>query len=154
MRAEVVNAFLSAAKSVLSTSTSFQVAMGVPRVETGPIASRGVGVVVGMTGKLDGLAIYTLDEATALRLVSAMAGEPVNDLDDLGMSGIAELGNVITGRAATSLSQAGWPFQISPPALVNGNGPTRISIPSLRRLVVPLQGEFGTFEMHLAFREV
>ncbi len=154
VKAEIVNAFLGSAKGVLSAETGFSVNMGAPRVETGPIAARGIGVVVGMTGKLEGLAIYTLDKETALNLLSAMTGEPVTELDNLGLSGIAELGNVITGRAATSLAQAGWPFQISPPAIVNGNGPTRISTLSLRRLVVPLQGNFGTFEIHLAFREV
>jgi chemotaxis protein CheX len=154
VRAEIVNAFLGAARSVLSTETGFPVGMGTPRVETGPIAARGIGVVVGVTGKLEGLAIYTLDKGTALKVLSAMTGDDLKELDELGMSGIAELGNVITGRAATTLAHAGWPFQISPPAIVNGNGPTRISTLSLRRLVVPLQGEFGTLEIHLAFREV
>lgn len=153
MRAEVVNAFLNAAKTVLTAETGSDVSMGTPRVEAGPIASHGVGVVVGMTGKLEGLAIYTVDKQAALKVLSAMSGETVTELDELGLSGIAELGNVITGRAATSLAKSGWPFQISPPAIVNGNGPTRISTLAPRRLVVPLKGEFGTFEIHLAIQE-
>ena len=44
----------------------------------------------------------------AIGIFSAMMGEPVTELDDLGRSAIGELGNMITGQAAIMLEEAGY----------------------------------------------
>ncbi len=62
------------------------------------------------------------------------------------------LGNVITGRAATYLSAAGFPSNLAPPTLVIGRG-TMLSTLDIRRLVIPFETEFGLVDVNVALKE-
>jgi chemotaxis protein CheX len=81
-----------------------------------------------------------------------MLGEPHDELDALARSGTAEFGNVVAGRGATKLSLAGYQVDITVPTMVIGRG-TSVTPPQTERLVVPLQTELGSLEVHLALRE-
>jgi chemotaxis protein CheX len=85
-------------------------------------------------------------------MVSKMMGQEFTEFDNLAQSGVAELGNVITGRATVKLSQLGYNTNISPPTLIQGHG-IQISTLDFGRIVVPLTTEFGVIEVHLALRE-
>jgi chemotaxis protein CheX len=78
-------------------------------------------------------------------------GETLDKFDFLAQSGIAELGNVITGRASMKLAEAGYESTISPPALILGKGAS-ISTLEFMRLVVPLLTLAGKVMIHLALR--
>jgi chemotaxis protein CheX len=75
-----------------------------------------------------------------------------NEFDDLARSGVAELGNVITGQATIKLSQAGFESQISPPTLIEGKD-VEISTLDFQRITVPLQTDAGMVTVHLGIRE-
>jgi chemotaxis protein CheX len=93
-----------------------------------------------------------MSEDTAMVLVSKMVGENITTFNSLAQSGIAELGNVITGRASVKLSVAGFEATISPPTLVLGKGAT-ISTLDFARIVVPVIFNGVTLNIHLALRE-
>jgi len=80
-----------------------------------------------------------------------MMGQEFQELDALAQSGIGELGNVITGRAGVLLSEAGYPSNITPPALVVGRG-TMVTTLDLNRLVFTLQTEVGDLEVQVVLR--
>jgi chemotaxis protein CheX len=73
-------------------------------------------------------------------------------LDSLAQSGIAELGNVVSGRATIKFSQAGYQSNISTPTVISGKG-IQISTLDFPRIVVPLKTELGDLTVHLALRE-
>ncbi len=75
-----------------------------------------------------------------------------SEFDNLAQSGVAELGNVISGQATIRLSKAGYSANISPPTLIHGKGVT-ISTLDFARVVVPLSTEVGDVAVHLALRE-
>ena len=75
-----------------------------------------------------------------------------SEFDRLAQSGIAELGNVITGQASRRLAEAGFQADISPPTLVMGKG-TLISTLDFQRLMVPLRTPLGDLQINLALRE-
>jgi chemotaxis protein CheX len=81
-----------------------------------------------------------------------MLGENLHEMSSLAQSGIAELGNVITGRASVKLSKSGFQSTISPPTMLLGKGAT-ISTLDFPRVVVPLTSEIGRVSIHLALRE-
>jgi len=64
-----------------------------------------------------------------------MMGCEVNELDDMALSAISELGNMIMGNAATIFSQNAKLIDITPPTAVKGNvsfmtqGLTNIAMP-------------------------
>jgi chemotaxis protein CheX len=93
-----------------------------------------------------------MDEATAKAIVSAIAGHPVPIFDRMAESGIAELGNVITGMASAGLEAAGYPCNISPPSVISGRG-TILSMVNIQSVLLPLTTQFGSVDIHLALRE-
>jgi chemotaxis protein CheX len=150
-RADYMEPFLQAARLVLEQELGSSVQRGPLSLAAGGHTTQDVTAIVGITGKLMGLAFYGMSEATALAIVGRMMGAPLAELDDLALSGIAELGNVITGRAATLLAENGLEADIAPPVLLVGAG-SRISTAGIHRVVVPLVTELGALEAQLAVK--
>jgi chemotaxis protein CheX len=81
-----------------------------------------------------------------------MMGQVFKEFDNLAQSGVAEMGNVITGRATVKLYEGGFSAMISPPTLIQGRDVT-ISTLDFARIIVPLVTEAGEIVIHLALRE-
>jgi chemotaxis protein CheX len=111
---------------------------GAIRLQRSAYTSNEVTAVVAVTGDVAGMVLFAMDEATARGIVSRMMGQDFPEFDALAQSGIAELGNVITGRAAVLLSEAGVPSDLAPPMLLVGRG-TIISTLDVQRIVVPIE---------------
>jgi chemotaxis protein CheX len=99
-----------------------------------------------------GVVMLSMSQATAREIVSRLMGQEFPEFDSLAQSGIGELGNVITGRAGVLLADAGYPSNLTPPALVVGKG-TMVTTLDLNRLVFPLQTEVGQLEIQVVLRE-
>ena len=125
---------------------------GVLSLQKSALTSDDVTVLISLVGQVQGVVLYGLSTATALALVSRMMGQDFSAFDSLAQSGVAELGNVITGRATIKLSESGFVSNISPPTLIHGKGVT-ISTLDFARIVVPLTSELGEIVVHLAIRD-
>ena len=90
-----------------------------------------------------------MSRQTTQKIAVRIMGQVCETLDDLAQSAIAELANMISGRAGVLLERAQITLQISPPALVMGSG-TTIATMDLNRLVVPLQTDMGAVAIHAA----
>ena len=152
MRVEFVNPFVQAARQVVESEIGGATARGSIRVEKSAYTTDEVTAVVGVAGRVAGLVLYSMSEATARAIVSRLMGQEFPEFDSLAQSGIGELGNVITGRAGALLAQAGYPSNITPPALLVGKG-TMVTTLDLNRLVFPLQTEVGPLEVQVVLRE-
>jgi chemotaxis protein CheX len=153
MKVEFVNPFVQAATEVLESELRGATKRGTLRLDKTAVTTDEVTAVVGVTGTLNGLVMYSMSEATALGIVSRVMGQDFADFDPLAQSGIGELGNVITGRAGVLLSEAGYPSNISPPSLVIGKG-TMITTLDLVRLVLPLETDVGALEIQVVLKAV
>ncbi|MBI9044890.1 MAG: chemotaxis protein CheX [Anaerolineaceae bacterium] len=144
--------FIDAANEVLQVEADYKMKRGQLSLAKGPYQTDEITVILSLVGDIVGTVFYSMDSETTLNIVSVIFGEPLSELDALVQSGIAELGNVITGRASVKLSQSGFESTISPPTLMVGKG-ALISTLDLPRLVVPLTGEPGKIMIHLALLE-
>jgi chemotaxis protein CheX len=111
-----------------------------------------VTVVLSLIGAVEGTVFYSMSAQAAIQLASTLMEETMHTFDKLAQSGVAELGNVITGRASMKLAEAGYEANISTPSLIIGKGAT-ISTLEYPRLIVPLVTSKGTVTIHLALRE-
>jgi len=152
MNVKFLNPFVEAAFEVLQAETGLTISRGELSLEKAAYFTDEVTVIISLVGRVEGNVFYSLAQSTAVVMASRMLGEPLAEFNTLAQSGIAELGNVITGRASVKLSEAGYEATISPPALLLGKGAT-ISTLDMARLVVPLESESGTVKIHLALRE-
>ncbi len=151
MKVEFVNPFIQAAREVLESELGGEAQRGDLRMQKSAFTTDEVTALLCVTGTVTGMVLYSMSQATALAIVSRMMGEPMEDFDALAQSGIGELGNVITGRAGALLSDAGYPSNITPPALVIGRG-TMVTTLDLHRLVMPLETEVGNLEVHVVLK--
>jgi chemotaxis protein CheX len=151
VKVEFVNPFVQAAREVLESELGGETERGDLRVHKSAFTTDEVTALLCVTGTVSGMVLYSMSEATALAILSRMMGSPVEDFDALAQSGIGELGNVITGRAGVLLSDAGYPSNITPPALVIGKG-TMVTTLDLNRLVLPLETELGNLEVQVVLK--
>lgn len=144
--------FVDAAYEVLKAEAHHQMKRGQLSLEKGLYITNEVTVILSLVGDITGTVFYSMNTQTTLNIISVILGEKLTELDALAQSGIAELGNVITGRASVKLSHTGFESTISPPTLMLGAGAT-ISTLDLPRLIVPLEGAPGKIVIHLALIE-
>lgn len=152
MKAQFVNPFVSAAYQVIQAELQSSVERGPLSLEESQFTNRDITVMIGVTGPVQGVVMYSMSRETAKKMVEVMIGQPVAEFDAMAESAISELGNVITGVAAAELEKAGYSCRISPPTLVMGEH-TVISTVNIRRLVVALTTQFGELEISLALEE-
>lgn len=152
MNVKFLNPFLDAAYEVLQIETGLALKRGELGLEKSTYVTDDVTVIIALVGMVSGNVFYSMPYTTGTALASRMMGEPLETFDNLAQSGIAELGNVITGRASVKLSEAGYESTISPPTLLLGKGAT-LSTLDVPRLVVPMIAECGQITIHLALRE-
>ncbi|MBT9588575.1 chemotaxis protein CheX [bacterium] len=103
-------------------------------------------VILGLTGEAqEGRVLFELTHDTALRIVGAMnSGEEFDELNEMARATVAELGNLVAGRALTLFNDAGGNLHLSPPLLLYGVG-IRIAhfSPANRMSVLSSLGEVG-----------
>jgi chemotaxis protein CheX len=152
MNVKFLNPFLEAIYEVLKTETGIETHKGDLQLEKGPYTTDDITVIIALVGGVEGMVFYSLTKETSIKLVSKMMGEEISEFDTLAQSGIAELGNVITGRASVKLSVAGFEATISPPTLLIGKG-SQVTTLDCPRLIIPLSSPLGTITVHLALRD-
>jgi chemotaxis protein CheX len=152
MNVKFLNPFVSSAHEILSFEMHEQVERGELRLENWSYITDDVTVILSLIGAVSGTVLFSMSTESAVQLASALMGERFESLDKLAQSGIAELGNVITGRASMKFAEAGYEASISTPSLILGKGAT-ISTLEFPRLIVPLITSKGPITVHLALRE-
>lgn len=152
MKLEFFDPFVISACEVFSLELHEMIQCGNVRLETGFHVADDVTVIISIIGRLNGTVFYSMSSEVAIQLASALMCERFDSLDKLAESGIAELGNVITGRACMKFAEAGYDVDISTPSLIIGKGAT-ISTLEYPRLVMPLTTSVGSITIHLALRE-
>ncbi|MCL4835240.1 MAG: chemotaxis protein CheX [Caldilineaceae bacterium] len=152
MSVNFMNPFLKAATSVLAAEVGAHVDRGAVSLESNCYTPQDVTVLLSVIGDIQGIVLYSMDIGMALAMVSQMLGEEQAEFDELAQSGIAEMGNVITGVVTSYLAEAGYRCSISVPTLVIGKG-TMLSTLDFKRMVIPLITELGHMSIHIALRE-
>jgi chemotaxis protein CheX len=151
VKVEFVNPFIQAATEVLESELGGEAQRGSLRMHKSAFTTDEVTALVGVTGTVSGLVMYSMSQVTAMGIASRVMGKGFAEFDALAQSGIGELGNVITGRAGVLLSNAGYPSNITPPAVVVGKG-TMVTTLELNRLIFPLETDVGALEVQLVLR--
>jgi chemotaxis protein CheX len=152
MDAKFLNPFVQAAVEVLQAEVGATISRGPLSLQKSALTSDDITVLINLIGDVYGVVMYGMAMPTGLHMVSQIMGQEFAELNSLAQSGIAELGNVISGKATVRFSEAGYHSNISTPTVLIGSG-IQISTLDFPRIVVPLESQFGLFTAHLALRE-
>src|SRR5512146_548255 len=105
MNVKFMNPFVDAANEVLKVELDVSVNRGNLSMQKSAMTTDDVTVLLSLVGEIQGVVLFGLSKNTCLAMVSKMMSQKFEEFDALAQSGIAELGNVITGRATIKLSQ-------------------------------------------------
>lgn len=148
---DYINPFLMAATSIIKDICQIDMKIGKPYVKETAFADNSVVIMIGITGEMRGQVMVALTYEKALEIASKMMmGMPVVQLDDMSISAISELGNMIMGNAATILSTKGIGIDITPPSVCRGN--VTISQSYAKNICIPLSGGDVTIELDVAVK--
>ncbi len=152
MDVKLLNPFIQAAVEVLKAEVGTDISRGDINLQKSSLTSDDITVLINLIGDVYGVVMYGMSMSTGLEIVSSIMGQRFEELNSLAQSGVAELGNVISGRATIRFSEAGYDSNISTPTMLIGSG-IQISTLDFPRIVVPLETQFGWFTVHIALKE-
>lgn len=120
MKAEYINPFLEAGQMVLSMVCGVEPKFGKVYIRNSPFSADDL-IIIGITGKIKGQVHFLLSKENAKAIASfMMGGMEVKDLDEIAISAIGEIGNMIMGNTSTIYAQKGLKIDITPPTIVLG----------------------------------
>lgn len=144
MQAEFVNPIIEAVVYVISTSLKMEAKVGQVFVRTAPSNCGGVGICLGITGKLRGQVVFSMQNSLACKIASKMMREEIEELDEVSRSAVTELANMIMGRTAATLFNNGVKIDITPPAFLLGENLIYLGTNKVKTLCVPFILEDGS----------
>ncbi|HEY5585502.1 MAG TPA: chemotaxis protein CheX [Ruminiclostridium sp.] len=138
MNIEYINPFITASQTVLKQVANIDAKLGKIFIKNSPYMGEAILIIVGITGKIRGQAIFTMSKAVAFKIASAMMlGMPVNELNEISKSALSELTNMILGNTATLLYNKGIGIEITPPSLLMGEN-LQISPSKMKTICIPI----------------
>lgn len=138
MNIEYINPFIEASQVVLKQIASIDVKLGKVYLKIAPYKSEDILIVIGLTGKIRGQAVFSMSRQFGLKLASIMMmGMEVTELDDMSRSAISEMANMIMGNAATIFFNRGINIDITPPSLFMGEN-MMITPNKMQTISIPL----------------
>jgi len=150
MNSEHINPFLESSMIVLEQMCQIRPSIGRPAVKPILIVNGPYWLQFTVIGDMEGEIYYCFPKEVALKLVSdMMGGFIITELDEIGQSAIAELGNMISGNASTILYNNGITIDITPPKMIEASqvGTTG------KAIVVPLCIEgVGDVDIYVNFK--
>ncbi len=151
MKMELIQPFINAADAVLSQMLQSPTSVGNLTMEEEAYRRKGVAALVWLTGDIEGRIVFDLDEETAIRVASKLAGTDLPESDALIRETVCELANQVVGNAVCSLNDQGFHFRVHPPVIdTSESSPT--SSEDTEALVLCFDTESGAVFMNLALR--
>lgn len=148
---EHINPFLVASTSIIRDICGIDMKIGKPYIKETSFANDSIIIMIGITGEMRGQVMIVMTYEKALDIASKMMmGMPVTELDEMSISAISELGNMIMGNAATIFSTKGIGIDITPPTVCRGN--LTITQTHTKNICIPLSDGDVIIEMNIAVK--
>ena len=150
VKEQYVNPFLVPAKQVWEKMLGC--ALDVKRYfpTTNLVTTEDITAVIRIKGPLFmGDVLYGFDTETAMSVASVMLRKNVEDLDEVALSALGELVNIISGNAATLLATAGYENRINPPLIIQFKG-SRVISKKTKQIQVIFTSALGNLHVRIA----
>ena len=153
MKEEYVNSFLIPAKMVWDKELGKSLDLAKAEIVSHQFTTEEVTAIIGISGSLQGSVLYGFPESTAEAIVAIMLdGEAGSATDEIGLSALGEIANMITGNAAIRLAQQGFPCDISPPVIIEPAG-SRFTTLSGPQILATFTSEVGPLTVRISLNE-
>ena len=153
MKEEYVNSFLAPAKMVWDKELGQTLNLVKAELVSHQFTTEEITAIIGISGTLQGTVLYGFPEDTAEAIITIMLdGEAGSASDELGLSALGEIANMITGNAATRLAAQGFPCEISPPVIIEPAG-SRFTTLSGPQIIATFSSDVGPLMVRISLNE-
>jgi len=110
---------------------------------------------IGFTGEIEGNILYSFTENVAKGIVNNMMEGmmKIDEIDDMAISAIGELGNMVSGSIATNLEKYGYNINVSPPSVFTGKIVKVNSKGAILEFPIYISGD-NEMDLYFIYREV
>ena len=123
MKMHLIQPFISAADCVLASALHGPARIGdltmepdiEPDNDQAGYRPRGCAARIVIRGEIEGRIIVDMTSETAVRIASVLAGEEIEESDQVVNETVFELANMMIGNAVTLLNDHGYQFKVFPP---------------------------------------
>lgn len=143
--------FFEAAAFVLEKELKVELKQESPIKEGGNFVTDDVAVIVGVLGDCKGQLFLEMSSDTAKNVAQKMLNDVSFEKLDVILSGIAELGNVVSGKACSLLEAYGTSVKIAPPTVMFGKNVV-VSTLETARYKVTYSSSLGDFIIRVGLK--
>lgn len=151
MKSEMINPFLDAAVSVISTMAMITPKAGKPFLKKDKIAIGDISGIIGLTGHSKGVVVLSFSEGAICQIVGSMLGEVYTEVTPDITDAVGELTNMISGDARRRLAEGGYTFEAGLPTIVSGKNHKIETVTSGPVIVIPFAIEEHSFVLEASF---
>jgi chemotaxis protein CheX len=144
--AELIASFVKSTADVLATMANIKVAIGKPTFKSDPATLYEVSGIIGFSGAFKGSMVLSFQKRTALAVVTAFAGTPIQENSADFADAIGELANMVAGAAKSAFGPG---TAISVPSVVMGAGHCVAALHDVPCVVIPCKTASGDFAVEV-----
>lgn len=153
MKEEWISSFLAPATLVWQMELGQPLELVGAQMVSSHYSTDDITAIVGVSGRLEGKVLYGFSEETARSIITVMLSDDADEVsDDVGLSAIAEIANMITGNAATKLAESGYVCDISRPVIIEPVG-TRLTTIGTSQMLVSFDSPVGSLTVRISLYE-
>lgn len=149
MDIKYINPFINAISGVFACLGLGEIAGGdIFRKDTF-ICRYNLTTIIGISGSINGNIALSMPYDTARKIASAMMmGMEVAAIDEISVSALGELTNMICGQASLEFSMQNIVTEVTPPTIIHGEK-MKAMISQVETTVVELSSSLGSIELNL-----
>ncbi len=151
MKAEHVNAFITATTEVIAAMTSLKVVPAKAYLKKEDLATGDVSSIVGLTGTPTGSFSISFDKESILKITSRIFKEEITRLDSDVAEAAGELANMISGQARKKIEEQGDLCDGAIPTVVAGEGHHLVHITNGPKIAVPFTLDKAKITLEVCF---
>lgn len=152
MNEEYVNAFLTPAVHVWEKELAVKLTLSGAEQVASQYTTNELTALIGISGRLEGNVLYGFTQDSARSIASKMIGQEVVEMDEMALSAIGEIANMITGNAATLLANLGAECEITPPVIIEPSG-SRFTTFGGPQILVKFASDLGPLHIRISMTE-
>lgn len=116
-----IDSIVEGSSYVIKQITGTTVKTGDVELDLNCFSGNDINVMIGINGNINGQVTFAMCEQLAFKIASLILGQEVDNLaDEIGISCLEKLGNMIMGYTAGLFSKNGIMINITPPAIITG----------------------------------
>jgi chemotaxis protein CheX len=149
MRDKYVEIFINSITMILTSFGIEEIASGNSYTKEAFTCKYNLTTIIGLSGNIKGNIALSMPYDTAKKIASIMMmGMEITEIDEMSVSALGEMTNMICGQALMELSSQNLSIDITPPTIIHGDK-MEAYISQVETIVVDISSSIGSIELNL-----